>query len=202
MSSDPDWQTDSDAEEIARQTVAAERMAKAEAAQQQSKAWAAEHGETADELALRLLLLSSLEGAVAQSIKRTRELLTARLTIGDLKRPEINGMPAGSVTYAHGSRSVTVTDPAALAEWVLDHYASEVELITTVREAFLARIIEATKAAGEPCGPGGELGLPGLSVRDGMPRISARPDRAHAAELWLAARSNPLRLITSMERPS
>lgn len=201
MSSDPDWLSDADEEELIRQRVYEERVAKHTAGQEQSRAWAAERMESADELAMRLLLLAALEGAVAQSIKRTKEILGARMTVGDLKRPEINGMPAGAVTYAHGSRSVTVTDPAALAEWVLDNYPTEVELVTTVRQSFLDQIIEATKRAGEPAGPGGELGLPGVSVRDGMPRLSARPDRARMPELWLEARANPLRLITSMEQP-
>lgn len=199
MSNDPDWLTDADQEELARQAVAAELVAKREAAQQQSKAWAAERGESADELASRLLLLSALEGAVAQSIKRTKELLTARMTVGDLKRPRIGGAVAGSVTYANGAQSVTVTDEAALTAWIEEHYTTELELLVRVRPAFLEQIKEATKAAGEPAAPGGELGVPGVSVREGMPRIVARPDRAHAAELWLAARANPLRLITSME---
>lgn len=200
MSDDPDYRTDADEDEWIRQQVAAERIARHEAAQEESRAWAAEHAETTDELAARLLLLASLEGAVAQSIKRTKQLLSARMTLGDLKRPRISDVAAGTVSYANGPSSVTVTDPAALAEWVEEHYATEIELVLTVRPAFLERILEASKAAGAPAGPGGELDLPGVSVRDGMPRIVARPDKAHAAELWLAARANPLRLITSQER--
>lgn len=202
MSSDPDWQTDADAEEWAREQVAAERVAKHTARQEQSTARATAREETADELAIRLLLLASLEGAVAQSIRDTKDLLAARMTAGDMKRPRLGDLAAGTVTYANGPVTVTVDDEAALTEWVLQHYTTEIELITRVRPAFMSRILEATKAAGQPAGPGGELDIPGLSVRSGTPRVVARPDRAHAAELWLRARANPLSLITSQERPS
>lgn len=191
--------SDADYEDLARQRVAEERAAKVRARDEQREAKAEAYAESADELAIRLLLLSSLEGAVAESFSRAKELLAGRMTLGDMKRPQIAGRAAGSVTYANGSTYVTVTDPAALTAWVEEHYTTELELVTSVRPAFLTAILEATKAAGEPCAPDGTLGVPGLSVRSGAPRIVVRPDKARAADLWLEARANPLRLITSQE---
>lgn len=199
MSDDPDWLSDADQEELLRQQMYEERVAKAEAKRQRELAAGTAQAESADELSLRLLLLAALEGAVAQSIKRTKELLGGRLTLGDLKRPRIGNVSAGSVTYANGPASVNVTNEAELTAWVEQNYTTEIELITRIRPAFLEQIIEATRKAGEPCAPGGELDVPGLSVRDGRPRIVARPDRAHASELWLAARADPLRLISAQE---
>lgn len=191
--------SDADYADLARQRVYEERVARSDAKRAQINAKAEAYAESADELAARLLLLSALEGAVAESISTTKELLAGRMTLGDMKRPQIAGAVAGSVTYANGSVGVTVTNPAALTAWVEEHYTTELELTTTVRPAFLAAILEATKRAGEPCAPDGTLGVPGLSVRTGKPRIVARPDRARASELWLEARANPLRLITSQE---
>jgi hypothetical protein len=201
MSSAEDARSDADQEEWARQQVAEERRQRAEARRQQELAAGVAQAENADELATRLLLLSALEGAVAESISRTKELLAGRMTVGDLKRPRIGSAPAGSVTYANGSISASVADMPALVAWVERNYTTELELVVGVRPAFLTAILDASKEAGEPCAPDGTLDVPGVSVRRGNPRIVARPDKAHAAELWLEARANPLRLITAQERP-
>jgi len=193
--------SDADLEELARQRVYAERVAHANARREQELAAGIAQAEDADELSARLLLLSALEGAVAESISRTKELLAGRMTVGDLKRPRIAGAVAGSVTYANGSISASVADMPALVAWVERNYTTELELVTAVRPAFLTAILTASKEAGEPCAPDGTLDVPGVSVRRGSPRIVARPDKARAAELWLEARANPLRLITAQERP-
>lgn len=201
MSDDPDWRSDSDEEEWARQAVYEERVANKAAKDERIRAQDVTRTLDADELARRLLLLASLESAVAEAVARTKEALAHRMSPGDLKRPQIAGRPAGSVSYSAGAPRVTVTDPAALLAYVEQHYTTELELTTTIRESFLSAILEATKAAGEPCAPDGTLGVPGLSVLAGMPRITARPDKARAGELWAEARANPLRLITSQEQP-
>lgn len=193
--------SDADLEELARQRVYAERVASANARREQELAAGIAQAEDADELSARLLLLSALEGAVAESISRTKELLAGRMTVGDLKRPRIAGAVAGSVTYANGSISASVADMPALVAWVERNYTTELELVTSVRPSFLKAILDASKEAGEPCAPDGTLDVPGVSVRRGSPRIVARPDKARAAELWLEARANPLRLITAQERP-
>jgi hypothetical protein len=193
--------SDADLEELARQRVYAERVAHANARREQELAAGIAQAEDADELALRALLLSALIGAAQESLSLTKELLSARMTVGDLKRPRIGSAPAGRVSYANGSISASVSDMPALVAWVERNYTTELELVTAVRPAFLTAILTASKEAGEPCMPDGTLDVPGVSVRRGNPRIVARPDKARAAELWLEARANPLRLITAQERP-
>jgi hypothetical protein len=193
--------TAADVEELARQRVNTERATAADARREQEFTAAAAHSESVDELAVRLLLLKSLEGAVAESISRTKELLTGRMSVGDMKRPRIGDGPAGSVTYTSGSLSASVTDVAAFTAWVEQFYTTELELVVSVRPAFTTAVLEASKTAGQPMAPDGELDVPGITVRRGAPYVMARPDKARAAELWLEARANPLRLITAQEQP-
>lgn len=84
-----------------------------------------------------------------------------------------------------------VTD--AFLDWAQEHYPDEVETetVTTrkVRPVLLSRIKSSTELAGEPCGPKGELDIPGVSLVDGY--LSIRPaDRSDEsiAHLWRSGR--------------
>lgn len=88
----------------------------------------------------------------------------------------------GKGTIAKGSVRVSVTSPGALVAWVAENYPTEI--VQAIAPAFEAKILAASKTAGEPCGPGGELDVPGIEVTTGppSPRITPTAD----ADEWVA----------------
>jgi hypothetical protein len=149
---------------------------------------------TTDELAQQALLLAALAKVVGQARDRVKQQLEQQMTIGDLKRPTISGVKAGSVTYSVGKTQVTIADGTAFTAWVEQNYVTELELITRVRPAFQDKVLEWSKVAGQPMGPGGELDVPGVVFRQSDPTLIVRPSTENAAELWAAARDQAIAL--------
>lgn len=78
-------------------------------------------------------------------------------------------------------------EPVQILAWVKKHYPTEV--METVRPAFIDRIRASSKEAGQPCGPGGELDIPGVTywLKPGSPRITAKPAGKERARLAVEA---------------
>jgi hypothetical protein len=147
-------------------------------------------------LARQLLLLGALErrvkdgkAAVSAALKK------AGLEPGTTLRPLLaDDRPAGNVQYTVPGTKALVADEKAFADWVQATYPANVELVVTVRPAFADVILALSQDAGQPVGPGGEVGdhaPAGIRVGQTPPQIRAVPDRARAAELWAAIRSDP-----------
>lgn len=94
-----------------------------------------------------------------------------------------DGTELAQFTIPADALTVTV-DEDRLLPWVREHYPTE--LVETVRPAFVEKIRATSREAETPCGPGGELDVPGVSV-DYVPKspaIRAKPagkERAKAA---------------------
>lgn len=83
----------------------------------------------------------------------------------------------------------------AFLDWAEEHYPDQVETetVTTrkVSNSLVSGIKWSTELAGEPCGPRGELDVPGVSLADGY--LSLRPaDRGDEVlgHLWRSGRLN------------
>lgn len=83
----------------------------------------------------------------------------------------------------------------AFLDWAEEHYPDQVESETvTTRKAsptLISGIKWSTELAGEPCGPRGELDIPGVSLADGY--LSLRPADGSddvLSQLWQAGRLN------------
>ncbi|MEV5543080.1 hypothetical protein AB0L13_40295 [Saccharopolyspora shandongensis] len=85
-----------------------------------------------------------------------------------------NGQKIGSVSISKGRQSARVNDPDRFARWIAEHYPAEVEHKTIVREAFVKAVMDATKAAGQPCMPDGTLDVPGVEIYEGEPYVTVR----------------------------
>lgn len=145
----------------------------------------------ADELARRVVLLSALEKRVSEQRDALKDELRTRqlLRPGNTIRPRLSdGEPAGRVTFTTGRVSAKVTDMLALAQWcVTQGYRDAVEYRPTVLEDFVAKLLEVSKVAEQPLGPGGEAGEyapKGVAVVIGQGSVSATPDMDRATELW------------------
>lgn len=59
--------------------------------------------------------------------------------------------------------AITVSvDPDLLLPWVREHYPTE--LVEVVRPAFVEKVRVTSREAEAPCGPGGEMDVPGVAV--------------------------------------
>lgn len=142
-------------------------------------------------LAVQAVALRLLADKVAERANRIRQELADALDVGDRKTAALDtGQAVGQIIYAKASWTAKVIDSCALAEWVNTHYPSEVQLVPTVRPAFLAAILAASKQACLPMAPDGTLDVPGITVTKGDPYITIKPDKAAEPALIEALRAN------------
>lgn len=163
--------------------------------------------------ALRLIALAELKKAVTSADKAARA--DTGLGRGDRKtvrHPLDAGVKLGTVTMTDPAKSARVVDDEAFAEWMQRHYpdrcrketritgpaAQVIEVlrrhaphlldeVVEVADWGTAEVLRASEKAGEPCGPGGELDVPGIAVSEQTSTVQVRPtaDAASAiAELW------------------
>ena len=73
----------------------------------------------------------------------------------------------------------------------MKRYPTEAEMTVTVREAFRARVLEVSEAAGVALGPGGEAAedAPPVRIVNTAGTVRALPDKNRTAELWAAIRA-------------
>lgn len=140
---------------------------------------------TKTELQLQLLQVADLGAMSAEAAKHIKGVLQKIMNVGDKSEPTIpTGEPlepaAGTVTYRHPTRSVSVTDEKALTAWIDANYPGEIEVIERIRPAFLARFADAN---GVVVGPGGELAVPGIEVVTGSSSIAAVTNKKNLDQL-------------------
>lgn len=142
-------------------------------------------------LAVQAVALRLLADKVAERANRIRRELADALDVGDRKTAALDdGQAVGQIVYAKASWSAKVTDERALTAWVSANYPSEVELVPTIRPAFKAAILAASKQACVPMAPDGTLDVPGVVVTKGDPYITITPDKAAEPALIEALRAN------------
>lgn len=126
------------------------------------------------EVAKQAAVLHVLAEAFQQAAKESKTLTLTEMSGRGTLHPTLpDGTEIATVNVPSASTRVTVTDPDALARWVAEHYPTEVEHKPVVRPAFLERLKDTSKLAGEPCAPDGTLDIPGLEVTS-RPPSSAR----------------------------
>lgn len=96
-----------------------------------------------------------------------------------------DGRKGGRITKSEPELTVTVTDPEALADWLVDNYPDYVKPVP--KDWAVKEIEAASKRAGVPCGPGGEMDIPGVVVEWTKPQLRVYANnevaRAIAAEM-------------------
>jgi hypothetical protein len=95
------------------------------------------------------------------------------------------------VSYSVAGLRAVVSDEKAFIAWVLRRYPTEADMPVIVRPAFTAQVLEVSKAAGVPLGPGGESeeDAPPVRMVNTSGVISARPDKERSAQLWAEIRA-------------
>jgi hypothetical protein len=175
-----------------------------------------------DDLARRLVVLSMLGKRVAEAVAETKDRLAGSLTVGDVKKPTHPDDPRlrlGSVTFAAGKVSAVVTDPAALAAWLgrrypgkgrLDWVPADKDEFEAFRETYAGErvghwipaeglfeaVLAASRAAGEPMSPDGDLDVPGVKVSEGEPYLSVRPATSVPDHAWRSVLAETAKEVT------
>lgn len=136
---------------------------------------------TAHDRATRLLALRVLKDWVAAEDRRLREEMCAELVVGErysgLIDPADKDSLLGFVQLTKARESATVTDPAALLAWVVEHCPGEVVTTRSVRPAFVTALLASVKADGGWIDPDTSelLEVDGIEVRTGQPTLTVKP---------------------------
>ena len=99
---------------------------------------------------------------------------------------QVGGRQVGRASYSFGNAEFKATDMDALAEFVAEHYPTEVETVTSVNAAFLKRLLGELKNVGGTAVDGNGLPVPGVTLVAGKPSLrvtKAKDARDTIAEL-------------------
>lgn len=152
-----------------------------------------------DAMAVRAVVLRKLQTRIDEAYRDAKRDLEEAL-----------GPEGRKVAYVDSTRLATTwvtkrrvqINTDALLPWVQAHYPEHVEENTitthTIYGGFLEAIKKATERAGEPCGPGGELDLPGVSLAPGYLAVRAADGGDELiAHLWQQGRLGTLDLTST-----
>jgi hypothetical protein len=146
---------------------------------------------SARDLALRALVVKYVADVATAAIKDRRAALADELANGDrvsVTAPDQPDLDLGCVLRTKPKGSAAVTDRHAFAKWMVTNYPERVQDVTAISTAHLgeaiqilrehapyvlvevatvtdwaeAEVLKVTERAKEPCGPGGELDVPGI----------------------------------------
>ena len=130
----------------------------------------------------QLLLLRTLQAGFKAAEDDLRQVVNASMAPGD-RRFGVGPVAEAKVTKSKPEPTTVVrfTDKRALAEWLVTNYPDRVY---PMPDEYVLKDIEAlSQRAGEPCGPGGETGIPGVEVVETTPEpeFKVYADRSAAA---------------------
>jgi hypothetical protein len=178
---------------------------------------------TTRDLALRALVVKHIADITAAAIKQHRTELAGEMTNGDrinVTDPTSPDVDLGHVLRTKPRGNVLVTDRDAFVKWMGVNYPDRVQVVITLPQRNLGEAIEVlyqhaphlieetptvlswaenevlvcTERAKEPCGPGGELDIPGVTYeppRPGAITIKLSEDAPAAIErMWRQGRIN------------
>lgn len=117
---------------------------------------------------------NSFEKAVKRAAEQVRRDLQFHLEVNGVERQGVtdaHGNRAGTIAWSEGRTTAKVTDAAALADWVAEHYPTEVHTVTVVRERFVQQMLDAAVAEGVAVDSGTGEVIPGIGVTTGEPFI-------------------------------
>lgn len=153
-----------------------------------------------DRLTLRTVLLQRLSDRLGQELKEARQALTEALGTEGRRLAEIDNYRLGTVSVTKRRAKVMVTE--AFLDWAEEHYPDQVETQTvTTRKAsdtLISGVKWSTELAGQPCGPRGEMDIPGVSLVDGY--LSLRPAAGSEEAIGYLWRNGRLNDVVDVQR--
>ena len=171
--------------------------------------------------AQRALVMKYLAELTAAGVKEQREQLAGLMMNGDrvgVPDPGGTGSELGIVVRSKPQPSAVVVDRVKFAGWMAEHYPGRVHTVVSLPEENLeaaiqvlhssapelldeelmvedwaeSEVLACTVRAGEPCGPGGELDVPGVVFQpagEGTVQVRLGADAPRMIEeLWRTGR--------------
>lgn len=175
----------------------------------------------ARDLALRALVTKHLADTVTAATKTLRSDLGAEMANGDrvgITSPDNPELDLGMVYRTKPKGTAGITDTALFTGWMITHYPDRVQETYTITERDMgaaikvlqehapdlvtatpvvmpwaaSEVLALTEKARQACGPGGELGIPGVAYQppaSGTVTVRLSDDGPAAIErLWRAGR--------------
>lgn len=144
-------------------------------------------------LTLRTVLLQRLSDRLQKELATARRELTEALGTEGRRLAEVDNQRLATVSVTKKRAKVMVTD--LFLDWAQEHYPTEVETETVIARkvspTLVSGVKRSTELAGEPCGPRGELDVPGVSLADGYLSLRPTADSDEAiSHLWRNGRLN------------
>lgn len=136
------------------------------------------------ELAQSEAVLKALADAVYGRLKEVRAELQDRLDATGAVRKVAATLPAGgevaAITATDPKPEAVITDADAFVKWAVQYAPTEVSrrLVTEVRDAYKARLLNEMTAAGRP-----EVVDPETGVVETVPGVDVRPTRARGHQV-------------------
>lgn len=153
---------------------------------------------SARDLALRALIVKHIADVTASAIKQQRAQLADELTNGDrinVTDPTNPATELGHVLRTKPKGNALITNRPEFVKWMSVNYPDRVQVITTLPQRNIGEAVEVlyqhaphlldeeptvaswaenevltcTERAKEPCGPGGELDVPGVTYEPPRP---------------------------------
>lgn len=124
------------------------------------------------DLSFRAAVLDELHSRVGEAKATARGALALAMHVDAVKSVAVlaGESPIGTVSVVKGRTTARVHDPAALLEWAATHHPDQVVTRRALRPEFEARVLQQSKAAGQPC-MDGVLDVPGVTVSMGEPYL-------------------------------
>ncbi|PWK81669.1 hypothetical protein C8D88_11680 [Lentzea atacamensis] len=160
-----------------------------------------------ESLAVKVAALKVVSDFTKERYDEARAEAGEHMTAGSrwMARSPIDDTKIGPVVKSDPKPVAKVVDPAALTEWMEQHYpenikagyeiaAVESEIVQVlfehaphllkhrkvIKPEVIAEIKRESAVMGCPIGPGGEVDLPGIEIETPEPVVSCRPDPTHA----------------------
>jgi hypothetical protein len=139
-----------------------------------------------DRLTVQTVVLRRLQERLSQAYKEAKTRLEEALGAEGRRAARVGNYRLATATVT--KMRASVFEPA-LMRWVEDNYPDAIveEVVTTrkINSKFVEAVKRATEDAGQPCGPGGELDILGVSLLPGYLTVRPAADcDAIIDELW------------------
>lgn len=152
-----------------------------------------------------LVVIAELAKRVRAADVALRTEYAAQAEPGNRTPWRVDGQPVGTVAVTEGAVRARVADSDALLRWVRANHPEEIREVPEIRAAYLAKLLDDAKAAGEPIDTTTGESVPGLLVDVGDPQVRVTAVKGSGAVIaaeWAAGRlAIPASVLPSIEAP-
>lgn len=128
------------------------------------------------DVAAQMVALKEIRDRVDAEREKRKAQFLADGEEGDRTTAKLDGQIIGAVSIVKARETAKIVDEAALTQWVMSHFPTEIETINRVRTSFLNVILKSVKENGGwiDAKTGEFLAVDGVDVAVGDPYVSVK----------------------------